>query len=268
MSEARITFDQPVGTANTPAVSRRGRAWVSPDGQRSVVAGLLALITHVLVLWVAGLLPTGAGEGHASLRPEETPSTMTIPLEVIEEAAPAGDAPAAQRVPEAGDAHQAFDCDQLLPVERIEAIAEIFSTFKNPDKETVLTPWNVVNLQFNHTLGGADFRGGIINKTGKPEWITRGDATKIWSQDDAKILEINSKSGLYPLLAAYNMYDRQLIRHKEPEEKVSHKIWRQVLANNIYVLCKSPMHNKFLSFQNIKAGQILNKQVSFRLGTV
>jgi outer membrane biosynthesis protein TonB len=100
MSEARITFDQPVGTANTPAVSRRGRAWVSPDGQRSVVAGLLALITHVLVLWVAGLLPTGAGEGHASLRPEETPSTMTIPLEVIEEAAPAGDAPAAQRVPE------------------------------------------------------------------------------------------------------------------------------------------------------------------------
>ncbi len=136
---------------------------------------------------------------------------------------------------------KAFDCDQLLPVERIEAIAEIFSTFKNPDKETVLTPWNVVNLQFNHTLGGADFRGGIINKTGKPEWITRGDATKIWSQDDAKILEINSKSGLYPLLAAYNMYDRQLIRHKEPEEKVSHKVWRQVLANNIYVLCKSPM---------------------------
>lgn len=136
---------------------------------------------------------------------------------------------------------KAFDCDQLLPVERIEAIAEIFSTFKNPDKETVLTPWSVVNLQFNHTLGGADFRGGIINKTGKPEWITRGDATKIWSQDDAKILEINSKSGLYPLLAAYNMYDRQLIRHKEPEEKVSHKVWRQVLANNIYVLCKSPM---------------------------
>ncbi|MGB4768036.1 MAG: Eco57I restriction-modification methylase domain-containing protein [Candidatus Saccharimonas sp.] len=136
---------------------------------------------------------------------------------------------------------KAFDCDQLLPVERIEAIAEIFATFKNPDKETVLTPWNVVNLQFNHTLGGADFRAGLINKTGKPEWITRGDATKIWSQDDARVLEINSKSGLYPLLAAYNMYDRQLIKHKEPEEKVSGKLWRQVLANNIYVLCKSPM---------------------------
>jgi hypothetical protein len=39
---------------------------------------------------------------------------------------------------------KAFDCDDLLPTERIQAIAEIFSTFKNPDKETVLTPWNVV----------------------------------------------------------------------------------------------------------------------------
>jgi hypothetical protein len=41
---------------------------------------------------------------------------------------------------------KAFDCDDLLPTERIQAIAEIFKTFKNPDKETVLTPWNVVNM--------------------------------------------------------------------------------------------------------------------------
>lgn len=136
---------------------------------------------------------------------------------------------------------KAFDCDQLLPVERIQAIAEIFSTFKNPDKETVLTPWNVVNMQLSMTLGGYDFRGGIINKTGKPEWITHGDTTKIWSQDDTTILEINSKSGLYPLLAAYNLYDRQLIKQKQSEDKISQKIWHDVLANGIYVLCKSPM---------------------------
>lgn len=136
---------------------------------------------------------------------------------------------------------KAFDCDELLPTERIQAIAEIFATFKNPDKETVLTPWNVVNLQYNLTLGGNDFRGGIINKTGKPEWVTRGEASKIWSDKDAAVLEINSKSGLYPLLAAYNIYDRQLIKHKESEDKISGKVWREVLANNIYVLCKSPM---------------------------
>ncbi len=40
---------------------------------------------------------------------------------------------------------KAFDCDDLLPTERVQAISEIFSTFKNPDKETVLTPWKVVN---------------------------------------------------------------------------------------------------------------------------
>jgi len=136
---------------------------------------------------------------------------------------------------------KAFDCDELLPTERIEAIADIFATFKNPDKETVLTPWNVVNMQFNLTLGGYDFRGGIINKTGRPEWISRGDVSHIWSADETKVLEINSKSGLYPLLAAYNIYSRQLIKHKETEDKISNKIWHEVLAKNIYVLCKSPM---------------------------
>ncbi len=136
---------------------------------------------------------------------------------------------------------KAFDCDELLPAERIQAIAEIFATFKNPDKETVLTPWDVVNMQYNLTLGGSDFRGGIINKTGKPEWVTQSEATMIWSEGSTTILEINSKSGLYPLLAAYNLYSRQLIKHKESEDKVSSKIWRSVLANNVYVLCKSPM---------------------------
>ena len=135
---------------------------------------------------------------------------------------------------------KAFDYDELLPTERVQAIAEIFGTFKNPDKETVLTPWNVVNLQLSMTLGGNDFRT-IINKSGKPEWKSQGEVTNIWSQDDTKILEINSKSGLYPLLAAYNIYSRQLIKRKKPEDKVYRLLWKDALANNIFVLCKSPM---------------------------
>jgi hypothetical protein len=35
---------------------------------------------------------------------------------------------------------QVRDADQLPIRERIAEIAKIFSTFKNPDKETVLTP--------------------------------------------------------------------------------------------------------------------------------
>lgn len=136
---------------------------------------------------------------------------------------------------------KAFDYDQLPPTERIEALAEVFATFKNPDKETVLTPWSVVNMQLSTTLGGYDFRDGIVSKTGKPNWKTRGEVTKIWSDPDTTILEINSKSGLYPLLAAYNIYSRKLIHKKQPEEKVHHRLWHEVLRNNIYVLCKSPM---------------------------
>lgn len=134
---------------------------------------------------------------------------------------------------------KAFDCDELSPTERIQAIAEIFSTFKNPDKETVLTPWNVVNMQMTMTLGGSDFRS-IVGTSKKPEWRSNS-VSDIWSQDDTKILEINSKSGLYPLLAAYNIYFRQLIKIKKPEDKIYQSLWKKILAKNIYVLCKSPM---------------------------
>ncbi len=131
-----------------------------------------------------------------------------------------------------------FDYDEVPPTERVQAIAEIFSTFKNPDKETVLTPWNVVNMQMSLTLGGHDFRT-IIRE--KPEWKTAGLATNIWSQDDSTILEINSKSGLYPLLAAYNLYSRQLIKQKKPEDKIHKHLWHNILERNIFIICKSPM---------------------------
>lgn len=136
---------------------------------------------------------------------------------------------------------KAFDYDGLPPTERVQAIAEIFSTFKNPDKETVLTPWDVVNMQMSTTLGGYDFRGGIIDKTGKPEWKNVGQVSKIWNQNETTILEINSKSGLYPLLAAYNLYSRQLIKQKKPEDKIHRHLWHKILEKNIYVICKSPM---------------------------
>ncbi|MBP9816344.1 hypothetical protein KBD09_03880 [Candidatus Woesebacteria bacterium] len=145
---------------------------------------------------------------------------------------------------------KAFDCDELLPTERIQAIADIFSTFKNPDKETVLTPWKVVNKHITLAFGGHDFSTGLTDKTGKPEWKSHDVDTSLWSQEDTKILEINSKSGLYPLLAAYNVYSRKLIKSKKPEDKVSQKIWKEVLANNVYVLCKSPMA-KSITFRTL-----------------
>ncbi len=135
---------------------------------------------------------------------------------------------------------KAFDCDDLPPTERVEAIAAIFSTFKNPDKETVLTPWKVVNQHLTIGFGGHDFTD-YREKSGKPVWKTEGDRSRIWERHDARILEINAKSGLYPLLAAYNCYSRQLKNERKPEDEVADRLWRKVLQNNIYVLCKSPM---------------------------
>ncbi len=135
---------------------------------------------------------------------------------------------------------RAFDCDKLLPFERVQAIAELFGSFKNPDKETVLTPWTVVNTHFKFTLGGSDFEN-VNQRSSAPEWKNNGEITQAWSNENTKVLEINSKSGLYPLLAAFDIYSRELKKQKQPEEKISKSLWGKILRENIFTLCKSPM---------------------------
>lgn len=44
--------------------------------------------------------------------------------------------------------------DELPIEERINKITEMHSYFKNPDKETLLTPWRVVNMHMSDCLGG------------------------------------------------------------------------------------------------------------------
>ena len=45
------------------------------------------------------------------------------------------------------------EADNLSTEDRINKIATIFSYFHNPDKETVLTPWRVVNMHLSDCLG-------------------------------------------------------------------------------------------------------------------
>lgn len=47
--------------------------------------------------------------------------------------------------------------DALPITERTQEMALILSQFHYPDNETVLTPWNVVCMHMNDTLGGWDF---------------------------------------------------------------------------------------------------------------
>ena len=50
--------------------------------------------------------------------------------------------------------HTIKDSDELPVEERIKKITELHSYFKNPDKETVLTPWRVVNMHLSDCFGG------------------------------------------------------------------------------------------------------------------
>ena len=134
--------------------------------------------------------------------------------------------------------------DKLSVEERIERITDIFSTFRNPDKETVLTPWRVVNMHLGDCLGGYNFfEKGYETTLSEPRFIDRGEVTANVFAPDSHILEINSKSGLYPLYMAYSIY-RTKVKNSlfsvsciEDEQR----IWDKVVAENIFVICKTPM---------------------------
>ena len=134
--------------------------------------------------------------------------------------------------------------DRLSIEERIERIAAIFATFRNPDKETVLTPWRVVNMHMCDCLGGYTFFNDDFSETiEEPRFVDRGDVTAEVFTPDSHLLEINSKSGLYPLYLAYNIY-RSRLRNAmfSPETLEEHQaIWDAAVAENIFVICKTPM---------------------------
>ena len=137
--------------------------------------------------------------------------------------------------------------DKLSIEERIERITSIFNTFRNPDKETVLTPWRVVNMHMGDCLGGYNFMTEDWSEPlEQPRYIDQGEVTRKVFRPDAHILEINSKSGLYPLYMAYNIYR---VRKAEEERLFGESLnreqesilWEKVLRENIFVICKTPM---------------------------
>lgn len=140
--------------------------------------------------------------------------------------------------------------DKEDPINRVEHLAEIFGTFHNPDKETVLTPWRVVNMQLGMTLGGYSFYDDKYKYTtieGKSanHWIHTEYTDKIFS-NNSHILEINAKTGLYPLYAAMSIYWREYQKlNSDTAGKFSFEdelmIWQRVLRENIFVVAKTPM---------------------------
>ena len=138
--------------------------------------------------------------------------------------------------------------DALDIEDRIERITAIFNTFRNPDKETVLTPWRVVNMHLGDCLGGWVFYDETKEKQiVVPRFVDNGDVTHEVFASDARILEINSKSGLYPLYMAYSIYRTRLQEKLDEADTMENtperhlKVWDAVLCENIFVLCKTQM---------------------------
>lgn len=137
--------------------------------------------------------------------------------------------------------------DRLSIEERIERISAIFATFRNPDKETVLTPWRVVNMHLSQSIGGwcfydKDFTEPVL----EPALIAHEGVTDGVFKKNTHILEINSKSGLYALYCAYSVYRTRakLELGPKPTRTMELDLWKRVLAENIFLICKTPMAKK------------------------
>ena len=168
----------------------------------------------------------------------------------------------ATRFEEAGKKYRALtrEADFMHIDERIRQITEIFSYFRNPDKETVLTPWRVVNMHMSDTIGGwcwydesFDEKTGVLDT---PRYVDQGDVTRqlfdnvdLAGEVQTKILEINSKTGLYPLYVTYSLFRRRLDEYIKAEcidkETVSVQeeqvVWDDIVKDNMYVICNTPM---------------------------
>lgn len=159
--------------------------------------------------------------------------------------------------------NKAKSFDSLDFLERTEKIGELFGSFKNPDKETILTPWRVVNMGLVQTIGGLSYYDEHFENTTKEgssicHWVDTRISDEIYSNNN-KFIDINSKTGLYPLFIATGMYYKKMweINEREAGRFIPHEIWREVLENNIYAIAKTPMsktitHRTLAGYKNYK----------------
>lgn len=139
---------------------------------------------------------------------------------------------------------QAKAADNLNPIERVVSIARIFSSFKNPDKETVLTPWKVVNAHLGETIGGANFYDINyeleinVDADSSIRWADKPGYTSEVFNVNSRVLEINSKSGLYPLYSAASIFQSILNKGYKKDLK---QLWFKIIKSNIFVISRTKM---------------------------
>lgn len=139
---------------------------------------------------------------------------------------------------------QTREADALPIEERTRRMAQIVASFHFPDKETVLTPWRVVNMHMTDTLGGYDFFDARhAAELPTPRFVSQGTVTEqTLRAADTRLLEVNSKSGVYPLWLAYTLW--RLRRTDGMTPAAEWQLWQHILSRNLYVVCKTRMAEK------------------------
>ena len=104
----------------------------------------------------------------------------------------------------------------------------------------------MVNMHMSDCLGGWCFWDEDFKQMlSVPRYVDQGQVTKDVFRTDAHILEINSKSGLYPLYVAYNIYRSRVEEAKKKYGEVgigfAKSLWDATIEENILVVCKTPM---------------------------
>lgn len=105
----------------------------------------------------------------------------------------------------------------------------------------------------------------------EPRFIDKGEVTAEVFSPESRILEINSKSGLYPLYMAYGIYRARVKASLFAIETIEEQqaVWDKVIAENIFIICKTPMAKSITSVRlpdSVKRKQIcgLRKILSTR----
>ena len=115
-------------------------------------------------------------------------------------------------------------------------------------------------MHMSDTIGGwCWYDETFEEKTGvldTPRYVDQGDVTRqlfdnvdLAGEVQTKILEINSKTGLYPLYVTYSLFRRRLDEYIKAEcidkETVSVQeeqvVWDDIVKDNMYVICNTPM---------------------------
>ena len=126
-------------------------------------------------------------------------------------------------------------------------------TFQNLNK--VLVPVRDENGKIEKDENGNDKmeEKELPRLTGEDSQVYKdifGNINKESGESETKVLEINSKTGLYPLYMAYSLYKPLMALYMEnhmvdnpdmlavSEERA---IWNSIIKNNIYVICNTDM---------------------------